>query len=252
MQHFARVRVAAAVIAFLLNAAWALFLALDISMFMGVVHPAPSHKPVTFALLGSAALAIVMIGFAVTANISAGGNARWPSSPRFEISWIAVVLFAQYSTALVNTTLFIFILECNGARPDQNMMCWTVDTTILAGSWAIPVLELVYFSILIHVVRKAARQDTSLWTSPLHSIAEAQYSRDLESDAKSIASFSNFSSETLKAPDVRKLYDPRASIGSVYSVQSSGPRQAPPAALRPLQLPNSMSLQQRYVQALER
>ena len=47
--------------------------------------------------------------------------------------------------------------------------------------------ELVYFAIMIHVVRRSAQQEASKWDTPLYTIGGPS-SPTVESDAKSIAS----------------------------------------------------------------
>jgi len=250
MPRFGVTRASFGAAAFLLNSLWALFLAADFQLFSRDIHSTASHHPVVLVLLGTACLAVLFIGLIAFIDIC------WRKSPpgvtqvRVEVVWIALVIFLQYSAALIFTTLYIFSFECKSASVPST--CKILDLSILVGSWTIPFSALLYLWWFIHLVLQVSERDHFVWHTPIRSVAWTEGGADADSDAKSIASFANYESATMKAelrlPISRPVRDSRLkSMTSFYSTESV--RRPPPASLQAQQPPSPKYTNVRYFQA---
>jgi hypothetical protein len=93
-----------------------------------------------------------------------------------------------------------------------------------------------------------SERDHFVWHTPIRSVAWTEGGADPDSDAKSIASFANYESATMKPqlrlPISRPVRDSRLSFYSTESV-----RRPPPASLQAQQPPSPKYTNVRYFQA---
>ncbi|KAH7104507.1 hypothetical protein BKA62DRAFT_692466 [Auriculariales sp. MPI-PUGE-AT-0066] len=190
MRGFPTIRIVAGVLTLLINAAFGLFLLRDYLQYGRNVHPEPYHAPAVLAEFGTTALAVFMIIVTVLVELIRRDRPAAVTQVRFELAWIGVVVFLQYSSAVVFTTLYWFAFHCRDAR--QSRTCHTTNMITFISSLAIPFTTLCYFIFFLAIAHRAASRDPAqhVWCTPIRDVDWDGRRRTLVY-ASSIASFSN-------------------------------------------------------------
>jgi len=201
MRGFETIRIVVGVFTLLTNSAFGLFLLLDYLRFGPSVHPESYHGPVVLGVFGTAALAIFFIALTAIIELIRRHNPAAFTQVRFELAWIGVVVFLQYSAALLFLALYWFAFDCKVAL--HSTTCHKANMVVFIASLAIPFITLVYFIFFLVLASRAANRDASgrTWRTPVRDVDwDGRRKTLVFDDSRSIASFSNKEDQmTIKA-----------------------------------------------------
>lgn len=181
-------RACAAVFLLLANAAFVVFLSLDYLRFADNVQTETYYRYVVLSLLGPAALAVLLIALTAFVDLCRRRNPAAVTQVRFELAWLCVVIFLQYSVAVVFTTLYLLAFKCDTALDPT--ACRTVNLVTLAAGWGIPFTTFCYMIFFVIAARRIARLDSFVWHTPVRAVDWDGKMSSMD-DARSIATFVN-------------------------------------------------------------